>query len=98
MAQYEEDYSRLLSQELPYYREAGTCGGCGSSADAAGDAEWVDFQSYIQWKAIARQLTGYRASARPAYWEAMHGPMPTNDVETDDSNKGVMLSALEKGK
>jgi len=83
-AAYAEDYARLMAQELPYYQQAGTCGHCGAS-DTLDDAAWVDFRSYIQWKAISRQLTGYRSTSAPAYWEAMHAPMPTNDVEVDPS-------------
>lgn len=86
-AAYAEDYARLMAQELPYYQQAGTCGHCGAS-DTLDDAAWVDFRSYIQWKAISRQLTGYRSTSAPAYWEAMHAPMPTNDVEVDPSQTG----------
>lgn len=78
---YGADFQTLMSQELPYFRAAGTCGNCGDTSDLS-DRAWVDFLAYVQWKAIARQLSGKRQQVNlspGSYWEAMHNPMPTND-------------------
>jgi len=52
------DRDRYLAQELPYARKAKLCGRCeGTGTEAAlADRDNVDFLSYAQFKAIARQL------------------------------------------
>lgn len=52
---YEADYQSLSAREKPYFAKTGACGHCGASDDLS-DAAWFDFRSYIQYKAIARQL------------------------------------------
>ncbi|PRW60604.1 hypothetical protein C2E21_1285 [Chlorella sorokiniana] len=83
---YRQDFEALLEQELPYFQQAKSCGHCGSTAGAAAltDRQWFDFQSYIQYKALAQQLG---AALRPAPgtgsgsttlsgWERMHAASP----------------------
>lgn len=83
---YQQDFQALLDQELPYFQKAGSCGHCGSTAGPAAltDRQWFDFQSYIQYKALARQLG---AVLRPvpgsgssgttlSGWERMHAASP----------------------
>jgi hypothetical protein len=56
---FSADAARLADQELPYFRNKGACGHCGGEGGVGGDeddAEWLDFRSYVQFKAIARQV------------------------------------------
>jgi hypothetical protein len=74
---YQQDYAALLQQELPYFQIAGSCGHCGttSGSEALADRAWFDFQAYIQYKALGRQL-GAALSSSPSValsgWERMH--------------------------
>ena len=78
---YQQDYAALLQQELPYFQKAGSCGHCGAtnSPDALADRAWFDFQAYIQYKALGRQL-GAALSSSPSValsgWERMHADSP----------------------
>ncbi|KAK9843166.1 hypothetical protein WJX74_007889 [Apatococcus lobatus] len=70
------DLSSLKSRELPYFRKAEACGHCGQEPGAGAglaDRRWFDFQSYIQYKALARQMP---ADQRPAE------ELPSVDEET----------------
>ncbi|KAI7842251.1 hypothetical protein COHA_003892 [Chlorella ohadii] len=85
---YQQDFESLLAQELPYFQQAAACGHCGSTAGAAAltDAAWFDFQSYIQYKALGRQLGaalrpaptngGGSSSTTLSGWERMHASSP----------------------
>lgn len=86
MQRYQQDFQSLQDQELPYFQKAGSCGHCGSTAGPAAltDRQWFDFQSYLQYKALARQLG---AALKPAPgsssggttlsgWERMHAGSP----------------------
>ncbi len=86
---YQQDFESLLAQELPYFRKAAACGHCGSTAGAAAltDRQWFDFQSYIQYKALGRQLGaalrpaptnggGSSGSTTLSGWERMHAASP----------------------
>jgi hypothetical protein len=78
---YQQDYAALLQQELPYFQKAGSCGHCGAtnSPEALADRAWFDFQAYIQYKALGRQL-GSSLSSSPSValsgWERMHADSP----------------------
>jgi hypothetical protein len=52
---YQTDSQRLLQQELPYFRAIGLCGHCGDSTDMS-NASYFDFISYIQYKALLKQV------------------------------------------
>lgn len=52
---FQADVTRLQAQELPYYAENAACGHCGASSDAT-DADWLDFQTYVLFKAVLRQV------------------------------------------
>lgn len=62
---YWQDFEVLLEQELPYFHNSGSWGHCDSTAGAAGltDRQCFDFQTYMQYKALARELG---AALRPA--------------------------------
>jgi hypothetical protein len=55
---YESERQQLLQRELPYFQRAGTCGACSTSAspEALADPDNLDLLSYIQYKALARQV------------------------------------------
>lgn len=55
---YRASFKRLVAQEQPFFAEAAACGHCGDVAvdEALADADWVDFLSYIQFKALLQQL------------------------------------------
>lgn len=85
MAQYQRDYAALLKRERPYFEAAGTCGACGTAGDsgaALADRDFFDFMSYIQFKALARQVgaslapAGGSASTQLTGWERMHAGSP----------------------
>lgn len=85
MAQYQRDYAALLKRERPYFEAAGTCGSCGAVGDtgaALSDRAYFDFLSYIQYKALARQLgaslapAGGGSSTQLTGWERMHAGSP----------------------
>jgi hypothetical protein len=52
---FDSDRQQLLQRELRYFQQAGACGHCGASGDLS-DPDWLNFLSYIQYKAIARQV------------------------------------------
>ncbi|KAK9818107.1 hypothetical protein WJX72_007250 [[Myrmecia] bisecta] len=70
---YNDETHKLRAREQRAFRSAGACGGCGS-ADPGGDLrpanlrdrDWVDFLSYVQFKAIAQQLQPTRPDDRSA--------------------------------
>ncbi|KAL4429832.1 hypothetical protein ABPG77_010949 [Micractinium sp. CCAP 211/92] len=83
--QYQRDYAALLKRERPYFEAAGTCGSCGAAGNggaALSDRSYFDFLSYIQYKALARQLgasvapAGGGSSTRLSGWERMHAGSP----------------------
>uniref|UniRef100_A0A699YYH9 Uncharacterized protein n=1 Tax=Haematococcus lacustris TaxID=44745 RepID=A0A699YYH9_HAELA len=51
---YLTTFERLKERELPYFKAAGGCGACGE--EGLGDAAWLDFLVYCQWKAVAAQV------------------------------------------
>ena len=55
LAQYQVTFKKLYDQELPYFERKGLCGHCGSKDDKA-DGDWLDFLSYIQFKALFKQV------------------------------------------
>lgn len=80
---YESDYAALLAQELPYFKKAAACGHCGtvSGPTALQDRAWFDFLSYIQFKALGRQLASTVAPTGAATstlsgMERMHAGSP----------------------
>ncbi|KAL4537669.1 hypothetical protein Ndes2437B_g08778 [Nannochloris sp. 'desiccata'] len=50
----------LTTKELPFYREAGTCGHCGTKTgpSALKDRDYFDFQAYVRGKALIRSCGG----------------------------------------
>ena len=64
---YRAAFKRLVAQEQPFFAEARACGHCGDLAaeEPLADADWVDFLSYIQFKALLQQLP-LRAWCGPA--------------------------------
>ena len=54
-AQYMRRFTQLAAQEQDYFQRAGACGHCGARADDS-DAAWLDFRSYVQFKALAQQV------------------------------------------
>ncbi|PSC68555.1 hypothetical protein C2E20_7912 [Micractinium conductrix] len=78
-ARYQRDFQALLKQELPYFKSAGSCGHCGADAGpgALSDRAWFDFLSYIQYKALAKQIGGaVAASTALTGLERMHAASP----------------------
>ncbi|KAL4855087.1 SART-1 family protein DOT2 [Chlorella vulgaris] len=80
---YESDYAALLAQELPYFKKAAACGHCGTVSGPAAlqDRRWFDFLSYIQFKALGRQLASIVAPTGAATstlsgMERMHAGSP----------------------
>ena len=78
VCRYRADFEALLRQELPFFRDAGACGHCGAveGPGALTDRAWLDFLSYIQFKALGRQLGAALAPRQPATlsgWERMVG-------------------------
>jgi hypothetical protein len=78
---FRRDLAALQAQELPYFRQARACGHCGSQEgpEALADRAWFDLQSYLQYKALGRQLgASLAASGSTALsgWERMHAGSP----------------------
>jgi hypothetical protein len=50
----------LALKELPFFKEAGTCGHCGTKTgpSALKDKDWFDFQAYIRSKALVKSCGG----------------------------------------
>jgi len=50
----------LATKELPFYKEAGTCGHCGKKTgpSALKDRDYFDFQAYVRSKALVRSCGG----------------------------------------
>ena len=57
----------LAAKELPFYKEAGTCGHCGtkSGPSALKDRDYFDFQAYVRSKALVRSCGGGRGGDAP---------------------------------
>lgn len=58
--QYDLNYSQLYARELPYFTTANACGNCGVNPTDLTDAAWFDFLSYLQFKALSKQLPASR--------------------------------------
>jgi len=57
-SEFETLSSKLRSQELPFFQQAGTCGHCGakSGPSALSDRDYFDFEAYIQSKALLNTM------------------------------------------
>jgi hypothetical protein len=60
LQRFQTDVRLLTARERPFFEAAAACGACG--AKGLSDAGWLDFLSYIHFKALAAQLQPSRGS------------------------------------
>eukprot|EP01025_Chloroclados_australasicus_P018947 TRINITY_DN20132_c0_g1_i2.p1 TRINITY_DN20132_c0_g1~~TRINITY_DN20132_c0_g1_i2.p1 ORF type:complete len:373 (-),score=18.09 TRINITY_DN20132_c0_g1_i2:66-1184(-) len=94
---YDHDYYALYSSELPSFSKAGICGHCGRNGNGdLSDPDWIDFLSYVQYKAIAKQLPQKSLGGSPVLtgFEMLHGPTITERLGTAPMGSNEILRSV----